>query len=340
MSCRCGATSERKPPHAASEPIATPHRASRLLGTDGDCKYLRKEKIGEGACGTAFIVQRVSDGARFVAKEVDLSSMSEHERCLAEEEIKCLSTTHHFAVLKLIEHVREGERLILITEFADAGDLRRQIRARAQSSAYFDERAVWQVLLQVLLAFSHIHGRNILHRDVKPANIFVTKQGLVKIGDFGLSRVYDTSVSTLVATSYVGTRPYVAPELWLREKYNEKADMWSIGVTMYEMMALRRPFDVGTDANLAEGTAHDVVSGVVPPPLPSCYKNELKAIVMRLLDRDSSARPSALELLRYHCVQEQLRVFQRSIACTASIPVEVREEIVDCVHRAECGMRS
>ena len=87
----------------------------------------------------------------------------------------------------------------------------------------------------------HVHDRKILHRDLKAQNIFLTKRGIVKLGDFGIARVLSNTVSR--AKTVVGTPYYLSPEIIENKPYNFKSDIWSLGVLLYELCSLRPPFN-------------------------------------------------------------------------------------------------
>jgi NIMA (never in mitosis gene a)-related kinase len=91
------------------------------------------------------------------------------------------------------------------------------------------------------LGLKHVHDRKIIHRDLKGANVFLTKKGIVKIGDFGIAKVLSHTVQK--ARTMVGTPYYLSPEIVQSKPYNNKTDIWSLGVMLYELCALKPPFD-------------------------------------------------------------------------------------------------
>lgn len=102
---------------------------------------------------------------------------------------------------------------------------------------------------QICLAIKHVHDRKIVHRDLKSHNIFITKEGLIKLGDFGIARPLHLTaekVKTIVGTPY-----YMSPEICNNQEYSFKTDIWSLGVILYEMCTLKQPFDAGTLTALA-----------------------------------------------------------------------------------------
>ena len=309
---------------ASGEELGTGSHFGSIVGApeDSQCKYIRKSQIGRGASGLAFIVERRSDRELFVAKEMDLESMSTNARRYAYSEIKCLGNCDHFAIMHFEEQVEEGGRLLLITEFGDAGDLRRHIKSRAPDK-FFPEQDIWQIFVQILLAVNHIHSRRMLHRDIKSANVFLSSSGLVKMGDFGFSSQYDETVSGAVAASLVGTPYYLAPELWKGERYGKKADMWSVGIILYELIALKRPYEAPTFRDMKQM----VVSTTEIPPLPDSFSTDLKDIVKKLLCTNPVERPDAAEVLRYPAVERYLGTFENKVKVTNGLSDDLKAQI-------------
>jgi NIMA (never in mitosis gene a)-related kinase len=142
---------------------------------------------------------------------------------------------------------------------------------------YFNEDQILYWFTQICLALKHCHDRKILHRDIKAGNIFLMKSGLIKLGDFGIARVLQST--TEMAATVVGTPYYLSPEIVQSNTYDFKTDIWSIGVLLYEMCALRPPFN---GQNLHQ-LAIQIVSGTYPPIDTNRYSMELSKLIQRLL---------------------------------------------------------
>jgi NIMA (never in mitosis gene a)-related kinase 1/4/5 len=126
-------------------------------------------------------------------------------------------------------------------DFADGGDLQKQISKRKDSLNYFKEEQIIDWFTQICLGMKHVHDRKIIHRDIKAQNVFLTKEGAIKLGDFGIARILHNTVD--VTKSVVGTPYYLSPEIIDGLPYSFKSDVWSLGVLLYEMCALKPPFD-------------------------------------------------------------------------------------------------
>eukprot|EP00758_Cryptobia_borreli_P007878 Tbor_TRINITY_DN5337_c2_g2::TRINITY_DN5337_c2_g2_i1::g.4211::m.4211/K08857/NEK1_4_5; NIMA (never in mitosis gene a)-related kinase 1/4/5 len=301
-----------------------------IIGEPGctNCKYEKIRVIGSGSFGEAWLVKRVSDGILLVAKRMDLSHMSQKDQKYIEAEMQCLAVCDHFAVIKHEEDFTEDDHILIIMEFADAGDMNMQIKARAADNFwYFEEHEVGYTFVQLAMAVDHIHRRRMLHRDIKGANVLLMTSGLIKLGDFGFSQQYEHTVSGEVATTFCGTPYYLAPELWRRQKYSKKADVWSMGILLYEMMALRRPF-VGHGM---KALMESVLGGKIPP-IPSNFSPELQEVVMAILVDDPNKRPSIAEIFHMPQMVKLLRDFEKSVNNSQLINSATKKKIQDNIN--------
>lgn len=295
-----------------------------LLGEKGSgAKYIKKKKIGRGSYGEAWLCEPAQGGAVCVVKIMDLPKMSTRDIQYAWSEIKCLSRVKHPNIIRYHEDKEEGDSLLIAMEFADGGDLDRQIKQRAANgSHYFQEHEVLFMFLQICMALDHIHQRKMLHRDIKGANIFLTSTGVIKLGDFGFSHEYEETVSNAVAGTFCGTPYYLAPELWENKKYSKKADVWSVGVLLYEMLALKRPY---TAQNM-RGLMEKVLEGKFPPT-PSHYSKEMQQLVTFILNRDPEQRPSMREILLHPFMKEGMKLFEEAVEKSPKIEATTKAEL-------------
>ena len=232
-------------------------------------------------------------------KQIDLRSQSEAERKEALKEAKILEAFDHPNIIKFREvyKTRSG-KLCIVMDFADGGDLATQIKN--QRGRYFTEAQVLDWFVQVCLAMKHVHDRKVLHRDIKSQNVFLTKGGIVKLGDFGIARVLTNTRD--IARTMVGTPYYLSPELVQNKPYSFKSDVWSLGVMLYELCTLKPPFD----ANSLHNLALKIVKGTYPP-LPPQFTKDMKLLVAQMLSTDPNKRPTINQILRTPVMSGRIR---------------------------------
>lgn len=263
-------------------------------------KYHILRVLGSGATGIVLLARSTEDNTPYAVKVVDLEGMSDADKVRATAEVHCLLNCDFFSILKCHEDLTKRDptddekvlMIALVLDYANAGDLRQEIKSRAKTGRAFREHEAGLLFLQVLMAVHHVHSRHMIHRDIKSANILLCSNGLVKLGDFGFSKMYAATVSDDVGKTFCGTPYYVAPEIWKRSPYSKKADMFSLGVLLYELLTLKRPFD---GANMNDVMAKTLAGEY--EPLPNSISPEMAHIVNSLLQGSPERRPTSSELL-------------------------------------------
>lgn len=151
--------------------------------------------------------------------------------------------------------------LCIVMEFCDGGDLLQKITmARSGKASKLSEQTVWSYFIQLLRGLQALHDLSIVHRDIKCANLFLTRDGVLKLGDLNVSKVAKRGL----LQTQTGTPYYASPEVWQDKPYDHKSDIWSLGCVLYEMCALNPPFR----ANDMSALFRKVCEGRLPP-LPS-----------------------------------------------------------------------
>lgn len=262
-------------------------------------RYERLQILGEGSYGTALLVRERGGSTKYVAKEIRISHLGEKERGLALAEADVLRRLSHANIVRYVDSFLDSRLLYIIMEYADNGDLATQIKLRRETGGCFAESEIMHIHLQLVLALSHIHKVKILHRDLKPLNIFLTRQWIVKLGDFGISKVLEST--TLGAQTTIGTPLYLSPEICSGEAYGVKSDCWSLGVVTYEMCALQVPFLATSVVQLVMK-----ICSAEPPALPH-LSSPLRSIVLGLLQKDPRRRLRLEDVLGMSYAREHLQ---------------------------------
>lgn len=155
---------------------------------------------------------------------------------------------------------------------------------------YFRESQILDWFVQICLALKYVHDRKILHRDLKTQNIFLTSKGEIKIGDFGIARVLQSTYD--YAQTAIGTPYYLSPEICQEKPYNQKSDIWSLGCILYEIITLKHAFD----ATSMKALVFKILRGSYPE-IPKIYSQELKDLISEMLTKEPSKRPSIKKIL-------------------------------------------
>nr|XP_039265484.1 serine/threonine-protein kinase Nek1-like [Styela clava] len=252
-------------------------------------KYVRVKKIGEGSFGKAVLVKSKEDGLQYVVKEISISKMQMKERQEARKEVSVLSKMRHPNIVQYVESFEESGCLYIVMEYCEGGDL--YARINSQRGMAFSETKVLEWFVQMCLALKHVHDRKILHRDIKTSNIFLTKSGAIKLGDFGIARVLNNTLE--LARTCIGTPYYLSPEICENKPYNNKSDVWALGCVLYEVLTLKHAFEAGNMKNLVL----KIIRGSYPP-VPPRYSYDLRGLVSQLFRRNPRDRPSVNTILR------------------------------------------
>ena len=196
--------------------------------------------LGKGTFGAVYQARREEDGRTYAIKKVDTRRMGSKERAEAVNEIRVLASVAGPHVITFYEAFVEADILYIITEYATHGDLFNYLKG-ARRRGQLAESTIWSLFIQMCLGVRTLHDKNILHRDLKAANVFMCSSSYLKLGDFGVSKVLKSSEA--LARTQVGTPYYVSPEVWRNKPYNSKCDMWSLGCLLYELCTYRPPFE-------------------------------------------------------------------------------------------------
>ena len=259
--------------------------------------------LGEGSFGKAFLCSKDSPDSLCVIKQIVIEEMSESDKKDVFNEANILAKLDHQNIIKFYEvfdSKKPKHTLNIVTEYADGGDLSEKIKSQGKTP--FKETEILDYFTQICLALKHIHDKKIIHRDLKSGNVFLMKSGLVKLGDFGIAKGFEKTMDK--AKTMVGTPYYLSPEIVEGKPYDNKSDIWSLGVLLYEMMTFKMPFN----ANSLPMLSAKIIRGNYTPP-PSVYTKDLREIVSKCLTVNPKGRPSISEILRMPIIQNRIKNF-------------------------------
>jgi NIMA (never in mitosis gene a)-related kinase len=206
----------------------------------------------------------------------------------------------HPNIISFVDSFEKGTRLYIVMDFADGGDLANKLTARR--GQLLPEQQVVDWFVQLCLAMKHVHDRKILHRDLKTQNIFLTKNNMIKLGDFGIAKVLKNTRD--LAKTQIGTPYYFSPEICEGKAYNNKSDVWSLGVVLYEMLTLKHPFDGRSMQQLVVKICRGNYQ-----PISSRYSQDLKDLVKVMMSLRQGSRPSVNGVLKKKFIQVRISEF-------------------------------
>ena len=256
--------------------------------------YIKKKLLGSGAFGEVWLVRHKDLERDFAMKIIKKRKNKSNEEKEIINEIEILKKLDHPKILKIIDFYSKVKKYYIITEYCPEGELFNEIIKVGR----FDEGQTAFIINQILKAISYCHRNQIIHRDIKPENIMITKREKngclqVKLIDFGTAKIFEKGQSE---NRYVGSSYYMAPEV-LKRKYDEKCDLWSIGVIFYILLTGRPPFDGNDDEEILKNVEIGVYDKTSYPfPSLSSYAKDL---INKLLQYDPKKRISAEEALEH-----------------------------------------
>jgi NIMA (never in mitosis gene a)-related kinase len=207
---------------------------------------------------------------------VKLGKLNEKEKENALNEVRILASIEHPNIVAYKDAFFEesSQTLCIVMEYADGGDLQTKINELKKFGKFMNEEDIWNIFYQMVVGLQTLHKLKIVHRDIKCANIFLTKEGMAKLGDLNVSKIAKMGI----LKTQTGTPYYASPEVWQDKPYDKRSDIWSLGCVLYELITLNPPFT----AKDMQGLYNRVLKGVYPK-IPSHFSNDLSVMVKGLL---------------------------------------------------------
>ncbi|EJU05612.1 Pkinase-domain-containing protein [Dacryopinax primogenitus] len=293
---------EDAPENEADAEGDEPGKPQTSNGGKRSIRWLKGALIGAGSFGSVYLGMDSSTGTLMAVKQVELptGSSSNEERkknmlSALEREIELLKTLQHENIVQYIDSSSDEKFLNIFLEYVPGGS----VAALLTSYGAFEEPLVGNFVGQILTGLNYLHERDIIHRDIKGANILVDNKGGVKISDFGISKKVQGDFGGGRAAhrpSLQGSVFWMAPEVAMQKAgaYTRKADIWSIGCLVLEMLTGQRPW-----AELDQMQAMWKIGSKVKPKFPSDISANALDFLNKTLDPDPDKRPSAEELLQH-----------------------------------------
>jgi calcium-dependent protein kinase len=300
MGCGFGSKNTKKSIKSSESKISL-ENFIRLSSEDPDIKYKRESKLGQGSFSYVFqAVNRTTNqkvALKFISKELISASMKDKDFKLKEAAI--LRSLDHPNIIKCFEVYEVANYLVISEELIQNGTLLDHIKGMTSK---LQPLQIALLTSQILSALAYCHERQIVHRDIKLENIFVTKDLQVKVADFGCSELLnrDHTVKGLF-----GTIMYMAPEIFAGS-YNEKVDLWSLGIILFMLVVGRPPFSMKNKEQLIKNI------GTIPFLLKLCpeiqaFSPGFENFMQGLLEIDQAKRLSAMNALSHPWLKQFLK---------------------------------
>jgi serine/threonine protein kinase len=286
----------------------------------GDYQILNE--LGSGGMGRVYKVRNVISD-RVEAMKVLLPDLAGRQELATRflREIKLMASLNHPNIAQLRTAFTADNQLVMIMEYVEGTTL----ADRLEKHGPIPVPEALNDIGQVLDALSYAHGQHIIHRDIKPANIMVTPQGAVKLMDFGIARAGDGHGLTMTGTT-LGSLGYMSPEQVKGEVTDARSDLYSVGVSLYEMVTGQRPFRADSDFSLM--TAHVKEMPKPPVELQPGMPPELNEIILMAISKDPAQRfqsadafANALRSVSMAAAAEKAAALDASDASTAEYTV-------------------
>lgn len=275
------------------------------VSEDGPKNWLKGARIGSGSFGTVYLGMSPLTGELMAVKQVSLTNnKNELHKAMVEalqHEMLLLKHLNHENIVRYLGSSTNDEFLNIFLEYVPGGS----VQSMLNSYGPFEEPLIRNFIRQVLIGLSYLHGEDIIHRDIKGANILIDIKGTVKISDFGISKKITNDDSnnkaesnpegnkkTMRRASLQGSVYWMAPEVVKQTAYTKKADIWSVGCLIVEMFTGKHPFP-----NFSQMQAIFKIGTHVSPAIPEWCTAEAKDFLIKTFELEYENRPDSVELL-------------------------------------------
>ncbi|KAL1350287.1 hypothetical protein HN51_014394 [Arachis hypogaea] len=261
--------------------------------------YILGPKIGSGSFAVVWRSRHRKSGTVVAVKEIDKKQLSPKVSENLFKEITILSTIDHPNIIRLFEAIQTKDRIYLVLEYCSGGDLAAYIHRHGKVS----EATARHFMIQLAAGLQVLQEKNLIHRDLKPQNLLLATSGatpLMKIGDFGFAR---SLTPQGLADTLCGSPLYMAPEIIQNQKYDAKADLWSVGAILFQLVTGKPPFDGNSQLQLFQN-----ILTSTEPQFPQEALKELHSdcldLCKGLLRRNPVERLTFKEFFNHNFLQE------------------------------------
>ena len=281
--------------------------------------YQKIKSLGKGSYGQVFLVKSLQTQKEYALKETIITKKKEVFLYFTMNEINILSKLNNPFIISLkcafkTQLDNDIEKLGIIMEYVDNGDLNKLLIDYKYEEIYFEEKRILNWLFQVCLALIYLQKNDVIHRDIKPSNIFLMADDTIKLGDFGISK--KASLSSDI-TFFIGTPRYTSPEIINKKDFSFKTDIWSLGVTFLELISLRAPFlGYETEEIYENILKRNINSNILNKEkngfnnyITKRYSKNLLDLVKEMISMNPDDRPNAKDILNRDIIKERMESY-------------------------------
>jgi len=261
-----------------------------------DEKYIYISKAGSGFSGKSIKVISDKTNKYYIIKII--KERNKLRNAIIEAQL--LGKCKHPNIIKIKQVYKKRDdgniSINIVTEYANDGDLCKKL----EENECYDEEILLFWLMQICFGLSYLHKKDILHRDIKPQNIFLNKNGLIKIGDLGFSKLIKNKTEWVKKQTYLGTKKYMSPEMKQKKEYNSKTDIYSLGITFKDF--------------IKDETK---------------YSDNFNKLINSMIEEEPSNRPSADEILNNPLIKDKMKKFLEIHNFKNSLAFKIFETLKD-----------
>ncbi|HMP59509.1 MAG TPA: serine/threonine-protein kinase [Gemmatales bacterium] len=248
--------------------------------------WIVEKLLGRGGMGEVYRAREVANSSSHVALKFLSPELSARQAERFDREVEALRRLQHENIVHLLDAGQWGDRSWYAMEYVDGMSLAELLEQRGP----IPHEEVLKIAIQICKALTHAHQQEMVHRDLKPSNLLLSRDGVIKLADFGVAKLFGMN-SLSAADAVIGTADYVSPEQAAGKPVTRRSDIYALGVVLYQLLTSRLPFSAETAAEMLKAHRH---AHFTPP---SHYVTDLPPawddIIAHLMDKDPERRPAS-----------------------------------------------
>ena len=268
----------------------------------GKIKTINDEEEGNNA----FLVKSSKTLLEFAYKKIDISDKNQDAIQQILKEAEMIKNINHPNIVKIFEaNISKDYKYIeLLTEFPEDGDLQMKLDEYECDFIQFKENQLLDWLNQVCFALKTLHSQKILHRNIKPSSIYLMKAGFTKLGDFGLGKIITKNGDLKRVKTIMNKIQFTAPEIFEKNNFTEKTDIWFLGVTFFQLMTYKFPFKGDNDKEKMESILNENKNYY-----NFSYSDNLKDLISKMISKNPDNRPTPDEILDMPFIRKRMESY-------------------------------